>query len=149
MSKKLKAIHDRYVATNETMLAAARDRADAVDTSGMTLGEGERARLFAATQLKNTDELIDSAVVVAKTKRRALILVGGLLYVCNKYGVMICTVPANHVIGCFNGIWGPGITYACGHEILERLGVTYEYDGRDDIYDYSACIIHPENKLAA
>ena len=149
MSKKLKAIHDRYVATNVEMLAAARDRADAVNTHGMTLGEGERARLFAATQLKNTDELIDSAVVVAKTKRRALVLVGGLLYVCNKYGVMICMVPATQAIGSFNGIWGPGITYACGHEILEHLGVTYEYDRRDNIYDYSACIVHQENKLAA
>lgn len=122
-------------------LIAARDRAEAANTAGTTLGEGERIELLAATGAESIEELIQSAKVVKRLKRAALIQVKNLLYYANKYGVMNCTVPASIVIGPFNGQWGPSIDYSGKNEILKRLGVTYTYAGNGDyLYDYSQCI---------
>lgn len=143
MQAKLKKIHDTYVTLNREALMKAQDRADQVDTRNLNLGEGERKELLAATEYSSIDEAIASAVVVAKMKRGALIKVGCLLYFCNKYGVMICITPAKTPLGGFNAIWGPGIAFAGGPKILERLGVTYQYNFsvKENIFDYSQCEI--------
>ena len=141
MSVKLKAIECLYVNKHKERLAAARDRADAVNTRDTTLGDGERMKLMAATEAQSIEEIIKSAVVVKRLKRAALIQVRDLLYYCNQWGVMICAVPAWFELGQLNYVWGPSISFAGGPEILERLGVTKAYvTGGDYRYDYSACV---------
>lgn len=140
MQKSLKHIESLFINTHFDELVAARDRAKSADTSDTTLGEGERIQILAATGAKSIDELIQGAQVVKRLKRAALIQVHNLLYYCNRYGVMICTVPASYTIGPFNGEWGPSITFAGGSQILERLGVTSTYaGGGDHLFDYSKC----------
>lgn len=140
MQKALAKIQSTFIAHHFEELVAARDRAKNVDIRTMTLGDGERAQIFAATGAKSIEELINGAKVVKRLKRSALIQVHNLLYYANRYGVMICTVPAKFVIGEFNGEWGPSIQFAGGPEILRRLGAATTYAGRgDSLYDYSAC----------
>lgn len=149
MQKSLKAIESVFINTSFNELVAARDRADSANIDGTTLGEGERIRILAATGAATIDELILGAKVVKRLKRAALIQVHNLLYYCNRYGVMTCTVPASFVIGQFNGQWGPSICFAGGPEILRRLGVTSAYcAGGDSLYDYSGCIEAPVDWLS-
>jgi len=81
-------------------------------------------------------------------KRAALIQVHNLLYYCNRYGVMTCTVPAKFVIGQFNGEWGPSISFAGGPQILKRVGATSTYSsGGESLFDYSNCEEDPVDWL--
>lgn len=140
MQATLQKIEAQFIHKHFDGLVAARDRANAVDTADMRLGEGERAELLAATGAASIEEIVQGAKVVKRLKRSALIQVHNLLYYCNPYGVMICTVPAEFVIGRFNAVWGPSITFAGGPQILERLGVKREWGpGNDELYNYSAC----------
>lgn len=139
MQKTLAKIQSLFISRHFDELVAARDRADAVDTSGMTLGEGERAEILAATGANSIEELVNGAKVVKRLKRSALIQVHNLLYYANRYGVMICTVPAWYTIGPLNGQWGPCIRFSGGPEILRKLGAKATYTGRDALYDYSQC----------
>lgn len=140
MQATLRKIEALFIHKHFDELVAARDRANAVDTAKMRLGEGERAKLLAATGAASIEEVVQGAKVVKRLKRSALIQVHNLLYYCNPYGVMICTVPAEFVIGQFNAVWGPGIDFAGGPQILERLGVTKDWGpGNADLYNYSAC----------
>lgn len=144
MQKTLKQLNSRFLSIHFEELAAARKRADAVDTSQMTLGEGERARLLAATGAESMNEIIQNAVVVKKLKRAALVQIYNLLYYCNRYGVMTCLVPAPFVFGRFNTIEGPSIPFFDDSEILARLGVTRQWLPNGDVLmDYSACVESP------
>lgn len=141
MQKQLQKILSLFINKHFEELVAARDRAKQADIAGTTLGEGERIRILAATGAETIEDLILSAKVIKKLKRAALIQVHNLLYYCNRYGVMICTVPASFPIGELNGEWGPDISFAGGPQILEKLGVTSAYThGGDRLFDYSACI---------
>lgn len=140
MQKILRDIQTQFIHNHYEELVAARRRADAVDTADMTLGEGERVKVLAATRAETVDELIQGAKVVKRLKRAALIQVHNLLYYCNRYGVMSCTVPATVTFGRFKAQWGPCIHFAGGHQILDRLGVQATYSGKGDkIFDYSGC----------
>lgn len=140
MQKTLRDIQTQFIHSHYEELVAARDRADAVDTAEMTLGEGERVKILAATGADAIEELIQGAKVVKRLKRAALIQVHNLLYYCNRYGVMICTVPASVTLGRFNAQWGPCIQFAGGPQILDRLGVEATYSGNGDkLFDYSGC----------
>jgi hypothetical protein len=150
MSKKLKAIFDKYVHENEHRLSLARDRAESVRTNHLNLGESLRAELLAATMLPTPEAIIDSAVVVAKLKRGALIKIADLLYYCNKWGVMMCTVPAHNSIGGLNGIGGPDMWGYGKEAIFEKLGVTRKHSGSSEyIHDYSNCDIPKQSALTS
>ena len=149
MQKSLKKIEAIFINSYAGELVAARDRADNAEISGTTLGEGQRIKLLAATRAESIEELVKGARVVKKLKRAALIQVHNLLYYCNRYGVMMCTVPANFVIGPFNGVMGPSICFAGGPKILERLGATSVYaHGGEYLFDYSACVETPSKWLS-
>lgn len=140
MQKSLSEVQSLFISKHFQKLAEASERAESVNTSGMTLGEGMRVKLLAATGAASIDELIEQAVVVKRLKRSALIQVHNLLYYANQWGVMICTVPAKCPIGRFNCVHGPGITFAGGPEILHKLGVTKIGVGMDCLHDYSKCV---------
>lgn len=141
MQKSLEKIQSLFIQKHFDELVAARDRAKSADTSDTTLGEGERVIIKTATGASSIEELVEEAKVVKRLKRAALVQVHNLLYYCNSYGVMTCTVPARFTIGQFNGEWGPSICFAGGPQILERLGVTSTYAGGGDyLFDYSNCI---------
>lgn len=140
MQKSLSDVKSLFIKKYWQQLVEARDRAEAVDTSSMRLGEGERAQIIAATGAASIDEIINSAFVVKRLKRAAIIQVHNLLYYANQWGVMMCTVPAKHPIGRFTCVEGPGITFAGGSEILQKLGVTRVGVGMECRHDYSKCV---------
>jgi hypothetical protein len=140
MQKTLSNVKSLFINKHFQQLVEARDRADDVYTSNMTLGEGMRAEILAATGAASIDELIDQAVVIKRLKRSALIQVHNLLYYANQWGVMMCSVPAKCPIGRFNCVHGPGITFAGGPEILQKLGVTRIGVGMICLHDYSKCV---------
>lgn len=150
MQKTLRAIQRIYIDKHYDELVAARDRADAVDTADRTLGKRSRLEILAATGAASIKEIIDSAKMVKRLKRGALIQVHNLLYYCNRYGVMICIVPAKHVFAQFDFVEGPCIYFDGGPAILERLGVTsvpsVAYK-RERLFDYSTCVETPVDWL--
>lgn len=147
MSKKLAAILNKYVSENKHRLILARDRADDVRTGGLTLGESQRAVLLSATSLPTGDSIVNSAKVVAKLKRGALIKIADLMFYCNKWGVMTSLVPAAQEIGGMNLIHGPAVCSDWKEKIYSKLGVTSEHYGNSEyIHDYSGCEI-PKGSL--
>jgi len=138
--KTLLKMEAEFFTANQEELKAAKERADETKTHHLTLGEGQRQKLLAATKATSIQEIIDNAVVIKRMKCAALIKVHNLLYLANRYGVMICKVPSGISIKVLSVVEGPGIRFAGGEEILNRLGATRHYDGRDYIYDYSQCV---------
>jgi hypothetical protein len=139
MSKILKVIEAKFINRHFDELIAARERAVAVDT-GAYLGNAMHIRLLAATGAESIESLIQSAKVVKRLKRAALIQVGNLLYYANRWGVMWCHVPSTIPIGIFNCEDGPGLCWDTKRAILDRLKVTSTYAGKgEDLFDYSNC----------
>lgn len=135
------AVKQHFV-NHQEQLKEARDRAEAVNTKEMNLGDGQVAKILAATGYESTEDIIKNAVVVKKLKRAALIQVRDLLYYYNRWGVGTCLVPSIMPIGAFNAAWGPAIPMRIESTLLKRLGVTKRYADRGDyLHDYSECVV--------
>ncbi len=149
MNESLKKIECVFLIKHFRELEELRARVKATETTGMTIGEAERAKLLAATGAASLAELIETAAVVKCIEREALIQVHNLLYFCNQYGFMRCTLPAGPDQDIFRVGTGPGIALAGGPRILERLGArTDGGQGYDRLYNYSACVEKPVRWLA-
>jgi len=141
MQKVFSQVYSQFLEHNYDELVAARERADAINTVDMTLGDGIRAEILAATGAQSIDELIENAKVIKRIKRGALIQVHGLLYYSNKYGLMQCTVPSAFGFSPLKWVEGPSLMFAGSKEILERLGVkTQRQPDGEYIHDYSECV---------
>lgn len=139
MQKSLKAINDRFVAEHYETLLAAAARAGKTDTTDLDNNEALTAKFLAATQFDNIDEALESARVVRSLKRAALVQVGCFIYHFNRYGVSVCTVPSKMSDDLTFTVWGPGLPYDLKDRLILRFGFTRKWNGRDDIFDYSAC----------
>ncbi len=152
MQKTLSNVKSLFISKHFQQLVEARDRADDVYTSNMTLGEGLRAKMLAATGATSIEEVISSAVVVKRLKRAALIQIHNLLFYANQWGVMMCTVPAKYPIGHFNMVEGPSLTSTDSSKILRNLGVIHSetrlIEGWPEaLHDYSKCEESPVDWL--
>ena len=144
MSKQIELILAIHLNKFHAELTLAKARADAANTHDTTLGQSNDIHLLAAIQMDSIDDAVNSAIVVKRMKRAALIQIGILLYMANKWGVTICLVPADVPIGQFNAVWGPHLSYRVQDKIFAKLGVEKSWSGKDYMADYSNC---PETKV--
>ncbi|KZX75871.1 hypothetical protein A3715_13985 [Oleiphilus sp. HI0009] len=142
--KKLIEFSQRYVLENKDVLMDINERADKAYSSkaDSTLGESMMNAITGGLKM-NPEEIVESAKVIMKLKRSALIQIGPLMYLCNKYGVASCTVPSGISVKCLSYVEGPCIPYPMKDEIFKKLGITSsactKYIG-ERIYDYSHCV---------
>lgn len=133
MRQTLSELYAKYLSENFERLSAIRDQADSIDAAGQC--SGDQAILLAITGCANVDQIVERAVMVANTKRTALILVGELLYFVNRYGVMTCRVPIKIAFAKFTVEQGPLITYEIRDKIFKKFGVTWNYPVFSRPYD--------------